>query len=122
MIRLGRGPATSNVHPLSQARSVLALNINNVSVASAAASNTILLGLIPALPVLVFFDSFSVIQGGFLEEGGSRKLSSGSICGAVLDSRVSVSKVSEVVNVSGGQKSTGGQGVNRSVSPLITVS
>lgn len=122
VVRLWRGPATGNVHPLRQARAILALNVNNVSVASATASNTILLGLIPALPVLVFFDSFSLVQGGHLKERGSRKLSSGSIRRAVLDGRVSVSKVSEVVNISGCQKSTGGQRVDRSVSPLVTVS
>lgn len=120
LLHLRRCPTTGDVDPLGKTGAVLALDIDNVRVTSAAATNAVLLGLVPAFPVLVLLDSFPLVQGGRLKERGPGELSRRGIGRAVLDRRVSVSKVSEVVNVPRGQKSTGSQRVDGSISPLVT--
>lgn len=60
---LRTGPTSSNLDPLIHAASFFALDVPNVSVAAAAATNTILLWRIGSSPVVVFFLSGLWILG-----------------------------------------------------------
>lgn len=97
---LWRSPATSNVDPLGQARTLLALNIDNIRIAAATAAYTVLLLLVPLSEVLVFFLSL-VLGGGLLQERDMGKLACGRIGWAMLDGSVSVTEVAEVMDVLG---------------------
>lgn len=55
------GPATSNIDPLSQAAALLALHIDNVRVAAAAAADAVLGRLIVLVPVLVLLAALALV-------------------------------------------------------------
>lgn len=121
-LHLRAGPSTGNIDPFSKARSLLALDIDNVRVAAASASDTVLLLSVPVFPVLVFLDTLLFVEGCRFEVGLSGQLSGRRISGAVLDSGVSVSKVTEVVDVARGEEGAGCQGVDGGITPLSSVS
>lgn len=111
-------PATDDINPLGKTRSVLALNVNDVSVTPASAAHAVLLLLVPVLPVVVLLEARLLVQRCRLEVGLARQLPRGRVGRAVLDGRVSVAKVAEVVHVLGAEENTGREGVDRRVSPL----
>ncbi len=55
-------PSAGDVDPFGQAAAILALDVNNVCVASAAAANAILFGGIVQVPVLILFDSLTLVD------------------------------------------------------------
>jgi hypothetical protein len=99
--KLGACPATSHIDPFGQARAFFAFDILDISVAAAAAANAVLLLFVPVLPVVILFDTVLLVSCGQFEVRLSRKLSGRSIRWAVLNSGVSVTKVTEVVNILG---------------------
>lgn len=98
---------------------MLALNIDNVSVAAASATDTVLLDLVKVRPVLVFLDPFLLIIGSLLEVRDTGKLAGRSVGWAVLNGSVPVAKVTEVMNITRREESTSGERVNRSITPLV---
>lgn len=115
---LRTSPTTGNIDPLSQARTVLALDINDIRVAPAAASDAVLLGGIVVIPVLVLLDALLLVERGLLEVGLAGQLAGGRVGGAMLDGGVAVTEVAEVVDVLGAEEGAGGEGVDWGVSPL----
>jgi hypothetical protein len=112
-------PPTSYINPLRKTTALLALNIHDVRVTSAPAAHTILLGRIPVVPVLVLFDALMLVEGRGLKVRLARQLShAGGIGGTVLDRRVPVPKVAEVVNIARREKGACREGVNWCVTPL----
>lgn len=112
------GPATSHFDPLGKTATLLALDIHNVGVAAATAANTVLLDRVWSGPVLVFFNPLLLIVGGLFEVRLARQLPSGGVSRTMLDGSMPVSKVTEVMDVTGREQSTGGKGMDRSVTPL----
>ena len=115
---LRRGPATRNIDPLGQARTFLALNINDVGIASAAAAHAVLLPFVEVGPVLVLFLPL-VLGGGLFEVWDVRKLTRGGVGRAVLNSGVSVAEVAEVMDILHSEEDTGSQGMNGCITPLV---
>lgn len=111
-------PPAGHVNPLGEAAAILALDVDNVGVAAAAAAHPVLLGGIPDVPELVLLQPLAVVQRGLLQVRVARELAGGRVGGAVLDRRVAVAEVAEVVDVAGGEESTGGEGVYGRVTPL----
>lgn len=88
---------------------MLALDVDDVGVASASAAHAVLLGRVPVLPVVVFFLALLLVQGGEFQERRARQLArAGSVRGTVLDRGVSVAEVTEVVDIARSEKSSGG--------------
>lgn len=99
---LSRCPPPCHVHPFIKTASLLPLDIDNVSITFAPASNSVLFDRIPRLPVLVFFFPLLFILGSRLEEWRSCQLSvARGICWAMLYCGVPVSDVPEVMYVLG---------------------
>lgn len=98
---------------------MLALNIDNVSVAAASATHTVLLDWVRVRPVLIFLDPFLLVIGSHLEVRNTGKLAGRSVGGTMLNGSVAVAKVTEVMNIARGEESTGSEGVNRSITPLV---
>lgn len=78
---------------------MLALDINNVGIASTSAANTVLLWLIPAFPVLILLLSSLLVESCLLQPWLTWQLAGWSVCWAMLDGGVSVTEVTEVVDV-----------------------
>lgn len=116
---LWRGPATSHIHPFVKTAALLSLDINNVSVTAASATNTVLLDLVRVRPVLVFLDPFFFVIGSLLEVRDTGELAGRSVGRAMLNGGVPVAKVTEVMNIARREESTGGERVNRSITPLV---
>lgn len=112
------GPATSHLNPLIKTAALLALDIHNIGIAAAAAANTVLLDGVRSGPVLVFLNALLLIFGSLFKVRLARQLPGGGVGWAMLDSGVPVSKVTEVMDVTGREKSTGGKRMNRSITPL----
>lgn len=54
-------PSTGNVHPLGETTAFLALNVDDIGVAAAAAAHAILLGRVPVLPIVVLFNALALV-------------------------------------------------------------
>jgi hypothetical protein len=115
-------PSTSNVNPFGHATALLALYVDNVRITPASTPNTVFLGLIPALPVVIFFFSFPLIKGRQFKEWLSGTLAGRGVCGTMLNSGVSVPKVTEVVNVARRKEGASSERMDRGISPLKYVS
>ena len=101
---LSRCPPPCHIHPFIKTTSLFPLDINNVSITLAPASNSILFYRIPRLPVFVFLSPPPFIIGSRLEEWRSSQLPvARRICWAMLYCCVPVSDVSEVMYVLGSQ-------------------
>ena len=94
-------PTASNINPLGEARAFLALDFDNIGIAAASASNTVLLLFVPLLPVRVLFLSLAFIQSCHLKILGARQLASRGVGRTVLNGSVPVTKIAEVVDISG---------------------
>lgn len=116
--RLGRRPAARHFHPLGETAALLALDVHNVRVASAPAPDAILLDLVRRRPVLILFDPLPLVFRRLLEPRLARQLPGRRVGRAVLDGRVPIPKVPEVVDVARSQKGTGCQRMDRRVTPL----
>ena len=97
---------------------MLALDIDDVSVATTSATDTVFLDLVGVRPVLVFLDAFLLVLCGLLEVGDTGELAGRGIGGAMLDGSVTVAEVTEVVNVTGCEESTSSKRVDGSITPL----
>jgi hypothetical protein len=115
---LRRSPAASDINPFIETTALFALDIDNVSVAAASATDTVLLDLVRGRPVFVLFDALLFIIGGLLEVGDTGQLTSRGVGRAMLDGGVAVTEVTEVVNITRCKKGTGGERVNRRITPL----
>lgn len=62
-------PSTCNVDPFGEAGSLLAFDVDNVSIATASATDTVLLLLIPVLPVGIFLSALLIIESCLFQEG-----------------------------------------------------
>ena len=120
--QLWRCPASSNIYPFGKTTTLLAFNINNVRVAPASAAYTVFLDRVRICPVFVFFNTLLLIHRGLLQKRLSRQLSCRRVGRAVLDRSVTVSEISEIMNITGGEKSASGQRMNRRITPLQPVS
>lgn len=107
VMALRRGPATGDLDPFCQTAALLALDIDDVGVAAASAADAVLLDRVWRGPVLVLFDSLLLILGGLFEIRLARQLPGGSVGGTMLDRGVSVTKITEVVDVFDGKESAG---------------
>jgi hypothetical protein len=103
-----RHKSTGDLHPLRNTASLFALDVDNISVASASAAHAVLLLSVPLSPVVVvFFEEFLVLAvtcRALLLKVGSEvgfawQLTGRSVGGTVLDCGVAVAEVAEVVNV-----------------------
>ena len=117
-MNLRQGPAASHIHPFVQTAALLALDIHNIGVAAASATDTVLLDWIRSRPVVIFLKPLLLILRGLLKVRFTGKLSSRCVGRAVLDRGVPVTEITEVVNVTRGEKGTCGKGMNRGISPL----
>lgn len=101
---LRAGPPAGDIDPFGHAAAFLAFHVDNVGVAPAPAPHAVLLWRVPVLPVVVLLESLALVRGRLLEERLPGQLSPERRIGrAVLDRRVSVPKVTEVVDVARGQ-------------------
>lgn len=97
---------------------MLAFDIHNVSVAAASTTDAVFLDLVRIRPVFIFLDTLLLIIRRLFKIWDAGKLASRSVRGTVLDGRVAVAKVTEVVDVTGRKEGTGSKRVNRSIAPL----
>lgn len=97
---------------------MLAFDIHDISIAAAAAADTVLLDSIWISPVLIFLNALLLVFGGLFKVRLARQLPGGSVSWAMLDGGVPISKVTEVMDVTGREQSAGSEGMNRSVTPL----
>ena len=127
-----RNEPSSNLHPLWNTTSLLALHIHNIRITPTPASHPILFLRIPFRPILVFFPPTTPLLFQHRRAEGrtltrivagtvvrcSRHLARGCVGWAVLDGRVPVANVAEVVDLVGGEEGTRCEGVDRCVAPL----
>lgn len=118
---LWTGPATRDVNPLGQTRALLALDVDNVRVAAAAAPHAVLLGRVPLFPVQVLLPSLPLVRRRHLEVRVARELSCRRVGGAVLDRGMPVPEVAEVVDVARREEDAGCEGVDWCVTPLLEI-
>jgi hypothetical protein len=97
---------------------LLAFDVDNVSVTAASAADTVLLDLVRGCPILVLLDAFLFIIGSLLEVWDTGQLTGRGVRWAMLDCGVAVTKVTEVMNITRRKKGTGGEGVDRRITPL----
>lgn len=116
---LRRGPAASHINPFVKTAALLALDVHDVGVTAASTADTVLLHRIRSGPILVLLNALPLILRGFLEVRFAGELTSRSIGRAMLNRGVPVTKITEVMNVTGGKEGTGSQGMNGSISPLV---
>jgi hypothetical protein len=114
-----RHPPPGNLDPLGGTRSLLVLDFGDIRVAATAATNAILLRIVPVVPVLVLGDALALVLGGLLEPGLAGQLLPGRVGRAVLDGGVPVAKVAEVVDVAGREEGAGRERVDGCVAPLF---
>lgn len=62
-------PSACNVDPFGKAGSLLAFDVDNVSIATASATDTVLLLLIPVLPVSIFLSALLIVESRLFQEG-----------------------------------------------------
>ena len=115
---LWAGPAAGNINPLGQTAAFLALDVDDVGVAAASTTHAVLLGRVVRIPVGVLFDPLAFVACRHLKVRVSWELSGGRVGRAVLDGRVSIAEVAEVVDIARREESTGGEGVDGRVTPL----
>jgi hypothetical protein len=122
-----RNKPTRNLHPLRNTTALFPLHIHNIRITPAPAPDTVLFLAIPLRPVIVvFFQEFQVLSitsGALLLEIGPQvgfawELARRSVGGTVLDCRVAVAEVAEVVDVGGREEGSGCEGVDWGVAPL----
>ena len=118
IILSGARPATSHIDPLRQARAVLALDVDDIGVAAAAAADAVLLGLVVVRPEVVLLAPLLLALGRRVQERDACALPRRSVRRAVLDRGVPVPEIAEVVDVAHGKESACGEGMDRGVSPL----
>lgn len=97
--RLWRCPTSCNLNPFSQAATLLAFDVNDISIASTSTPDTVLLGRIRRIPVFIFLASLLLVFGRPFEPWLTIPLSGRGIGRAMLDGCVSVAEISEVVDV-----------------------
>jgi hypothetical protein len=97
---------------------LLAFDIDDVSIATASATDTIFLDLVSVRPVLVFLNALLLIICSFLEVRDAGELAGRGIGWAMLDGSMTVAEVTEVVDIARCEESTCGERVDRSVTPL----
>ena len=102
-----RRPSTGYVDPLRQAAAEFALDVDNVGITLASASNPILLYRVPRIPELILLFPFLFVLCGHLQEGRPGQLPvARCVCRAMLDCRMSIANVSKVMDVSWRQKNS----------------
>lgn len=101
--RLRRRPAAGNVDPFGQTASLLSFNVDNIRVTLAAAANSILLDRVGYRPVVVLFKALLLVFRRLFEPWDTRQLTGRCVGRAVLDRRVAVSKVAEIMDITGGK-------------------
>lgn len=114
-----RSPATSNVDPFCQAASLFSFDIDNVRVAPATAAYAVLLDRIRRGPVFIFFESFLFVFRSHFQKRNARKLSSWCVRGTMLNGRVTVAKISEIVNVTRCEQCASSQRMDWRITPLL---
>ena len=110
--------STHYVDPFRRTTALLVLDFCHVRVTSASASHSVLLGLVEFGPVLVFLEPRLVVKRRLLQKRYVVQLSSGGVGRAVLDGRVAVSYVSEVMDLLPREQEAGSERVNGRVTPL----
>jgi hypothetical protein len=63
---LWRRPTACNIHPLGKATAFFSLDINNIGIAPAPASDAVLLFLVPIFPVIVLLFPLLLVERRFL--------------------------------------------------------
>ena len=111
------GPAACDIDPFRETRAVFALDFDNVSVTAAPAANTVLLFFVPSCPVFILQAPVLFWQVHIVP-GLATQLTCWRIGWTMLDCGMSISNVTEVMDILHTEQSTGGKGVNRGVPPL----
>lgn len=119
---LGRQKPTGNLHPLGNTTALFALYIHDIRVAPTPATHAVFLLWIPFRPVVVLLLARFLVQRGELEVWLAGQLARRRVRRTVLDGGVSVTEVTEVVDLRGGEQGAGGEGVDGCVTPLGQVS
>ena len=92
-------PPACYFHPFGHAASFLTLYLFNLLITTAAAAHAVLLLLVRLGPVFVLFNPFLFIQRCLFKIWLVRQLALRCVYWAVLNCRVPISKISEVVDV-----------------------
>lgn len=99
---------------------MLTLNINNIGITLASASNAIFFNRVPCLPIVILFFPLLFVKGSRLEKWRPIKLAvPWRIRRTVLYCCVSISDITKVVDVSRSQEGPGSKRMNRCISPLF---
>ena len=88
---------------------MLALDIHNIRIASTSAADTILLDRIRVGPVFILFEALFLVLRGHFKPRDPRQLAGRGVGGTMLNGGVSVTKVTEIVDIGGGQEGTCGK-------------
>ncbi len=113
-----RCPTARDGHPFGEAAALLALDVDDVRVAPASTSHPVLLLRVVRFPVLVLFLALLLIERRLFEERRTRQLTCRSIRRTMLDGRMSVAEVPEVVDILGREQRARRQRMNRRIAPL----
>jgi hypothetical protein len=98
---LWRCPSSSNFYPFGETAALFAFHIHNISITPASATDAVLLDGVNSRPVFIFFNSRLLINRGLFQIWNSGQLSRRRICRTVLDRRVTIAKITEVVDIAG---------------------
>ena len=115
---LWRCPSTSNLNPLVNAAAIFALNFRDIRITFASAAYPVLLDGIGIRPVFILLDALLLILRRHFQVRNARQLSCRSVGRTVLDRRVSVPNVPEIVHIARRKKSASSKRMNRSITPL----
>ena len=94
-----RDPTAHRLHPFWCAATLLVFDFGDISVTPTPTSHPVLLLLVPSGPVVVLFEPCLLVFRCHLKVGFTRQLASRSICWTMLNRRMSVSEITEVVDI-----------------------
>jgi hypothetical protein len=80
---------------------LLSFDVDNIRVTLAAAANSVLFNRVGYGPIVVLFEAFLLVFSRLFEPRDTRQLAGRCVGRAVLNGRVAVSKVAEIMNITG---------------------
>jgi hypothetical protein len=116
-----RCPTAGDLDPFGHAAALFAFDFHNVRVASATTPDAVLFFRVSLGPIVVFLQPLLLVLQVLLQVRNMGELTGGRIGWTMLDGRVPIAKVSKVVDIGDGEKSTSRQGMDGSITPLLHV-
>jgi len=107
-----------DIDPLRRAAALLIFHFCDICIASTAAAHSVLLGFVVFCPIFVFLQPRLCVKRGLLEKRYMVHLSCRSVRRTMLNGRMAVPDVPEVMDLLSREQETGGERVNGRVSPL----